>query len=245
MAKKDTYYFPHDYHARHDPELESLRMVIGPIGDGIYWDLVEMLYEQGGYLSLQSIPTIAKSLNTTEELINKVIKTKLFSINELNFYSESLLYRLKKIKAKIRKAKTSAKKRWYAKALPTHSEGNAIKGNEIKGNEIKEDKDLKAEGKKRPAVNNLLKTELDKVFKDGFNIYALINKIKVESKSGATIPDDVLFRVCSRYWQDKSTIKDAWPWFIAVVRREWELYNTESFKKAPMAQSIKSILGAK
>jgi Leucine-rich repeat (LRR) protein len=24
---KDTYYFPHDYHARHDPKLEKLRML--------------------------------------------------------------------------------------------------------------------------------------------------------------------------------------------------------------------------
>jgi len=99
----------------------------------------------------------------------------------------------------------------------------------------------KPEGKERPAVNNLLKTELDKVFKDGFNIYALLTQVKNDSKSGASIPDDVLFKVCARYWQDKATIKNAWPWFIAVVRREWENFDCEGFKKQGMPQLLKDI----
>jgi hypothetical protein len=94
-------------------------------------------------------------------------------------------------------------------------------------------------------VDNLLNTELQKVFKDGFNIYSLINKVKKESDSGAEIPKEVLMRVCSRYWEDKATFKEPWPWFVAVVKREWLLEEHNNFKKAPMAQSIKDILGIK
>lgn len=135
---KNSYYFPHDYHARHDPKLERLRMDIGPIGDGIYWDVVEMLYEEGGYLALKSLPLIAKALNTTEELVNKVVKdAELFSVNGNKFYSESLLERLKRIKVRVRKARISANKRWHPNAMPTHSKGNVIK---VKESKVKESK---------------------------------------------------------------------------------------------------------
>ncbi|MFA5392055.1 MAG: Lin1244/Lin1753 domain-containing protein, partial [Candidatus Omnitrophota bacterium] len=60
---KETYYFPHDYHARHDPKLERLRIEMGPVSDGIFWNLVEMLYEQGGYLQLKDVPIYSKMLN--------------------------------------------------------------------------------------------------------------------------------------------------------------------------------------
>ncbi len=130
---KDSFYFPHDYHARHDPKNERLRMEIGPVGDGIYWDIVDMLYEEGGYLPFSDIPAIAKALNTTEELVNKVVKeTKLFRKKGKKFYSMSLLERLKRINTKRRKARTSANKKWHPKAVPTHSERSAIKERKVK-----------------------------------------------------------------------------------------------------------------
>jgi len=125
---KNSYYFPHDYHARHDPKLERLRMDIGPVGDGIYWDLVEMLYEEDGYLPLKDIPLIAKTLNTTKELVEKVInQSNLFIKQGDTFTSQSLLNRLKHISGKRWKAKVSANIRWNAEAMRMHSEGNAIK----------------------------------------------------------------------------------------------------------------------
>lgn len=90
---KQSYYFPHDYHARHDPKLEKLRMELGPISDGIFWDLVEMLYEENGYLSVKDIPIYAKMLNTDEHMLNKVIN-ELFLKDGDRFYNKSLLDRL-------------------------------------------------------------------------------------------------------------------------------------------------------
>lgn len=134
---KDSYYFPHDYHARHDPKNERMRMDIGPVGEGIYWDLVEMLYEQSGYLSLQDIPLFAKSLNTTEELIKKVINDyELFSKNGDKFYSESLLIRLKHINTKRRKARTSAKLSHSADAKRTHGGRSARKESKVKESKV-------------------------------------------------------------------------------------------------------------
>jgi len=142
---KNTYYFPHDYHARHDPKLERLRMEIGAAGDGIFWCLVEMLYEQDGYLLLKDIPLIAKALNTPEELVAKVVKdTELFIVNEQKFYSESLLARLQHINTKRRKARASAKLSHPANAQRTHSERSAIKESKVK-----ESKGNKKKGKEK------------------------------------------------------------------------------------------------
>lgn len=99
---KNTYYFPHDYHARHDPKLERLRMELGPISDGIFWDIVEMLYEEGGYLTISDIPLYSKMLNTDEHMLNKVVNT-LFLTDGDRFYNQSLLDRLEHLQNVIEK----------------------------------------------------------------------------------------------------------------------------------------------
>ena len=159
---KNSYYFPHDYHARHDPKLERLRMEVGPIGDGIYWDLIEILYEEGGQLPLKHLPLIAKTLNTTIELVTKVVKSsELFSINGDKFYSKSLLERLKRINARRRRAISSANKRWKAKAMPTHSEGNAIKESKVKESKESKESKVKESRVKRREDTNAQPSDID------------------------------------------------------------------------------------
>ena len=134
---KNSYYFPHDYHARHDPKLERLRMVMGCEGVGIYWCLVEMLYEEGGSLELKDIEIYAKALNTTADNIQKTLSDfNLFVKNETHFYSSPLLKRLKHINLKREKARASAKLSHSANAQRTHSERSAIKESKVK--EIKD-----------------------------------------------------------------------------------------------------------
>jgi len=131
---KDSYYFPHDYHARHDPKLEKLRISMGCEGVGIFWCLVEMLYEENGYLTIADVAVYSKLLFSETDKIMAVIKNyDLFTINEGRFYSDTLLKRLEHLRIKREKAKESASHRWNANAMRTHSEGNAIK--ESKGKE--------------------------------------------------------------------------------------------------------------
>lgn len=145
---KKTYYFPHDYHARHDPKLEKLRMEFGPVTDGIYWNLIEMLYEENGYLSLKDIPLFAKSFNTDEKIIKKMIEeSELFFCTKTKFYSKSLLERLIQINVKLSKLKISGKLGGLANArkMLQKKEANAQKKSSktvvIKGKEIKEYKE--------------------------------------------------------------------------------------------------------
>lgn len=150
---KDTYYFSHDYGARNDPKLVKVLMKLGQEGKGVYWDLIEMLYEQSGYLMLSECDSYAFALRTTEVCINRLIQEfGLFENDGIKFWSNSVLYRLNERNAKSLKAKQSAQKRWEkaeknanasknnANALHPQSPPNAIKeskGKESKGKESK------------------------------------------------------------------------------------------------------------
>lgn len=128
---KNTYYFPHDYHARNDLKMSSLTMQ----QVGIYWCLVEMLYEEGGYISLSLCQGIANALRVQCEDVMGVIHTNgLFKTDDERFWSESVLRRLQVRDEKSVNARKLANKRWGgdAKALPTHSQGNAIKERKVK-----------------------------------------------------------------------------------------------------------------
>jgi len=125
---KNTYFFPHDYHARHDPKLEKIYLKYGYEGWGIYWALIEMLYEQGGYLLLEDIPLYAKGDDSLcERIANAVRGFGLFENDGVRFWSNSCLLRLQNIVEKSQKASLNAKKRWNnANAMPTQCDGNAI-----------------------------------------------------------------------------------------------------------------------
>lgn len=132
--KKETYYFSHDYGARHDPNMVKLFMKEGMAGIGIYWCLVEMLYEQNGMLKTSECDTYAFGLRTECEQLKRVINDYgLFAFEDGNFYSESVNRRLKIRAEKSEKASNSAHIRWNnANAMQTQSEGNAIKESKVK-----------------------------------------------------------------------------------------------------------------
>lgn len=84
VKEKTVEYFPHDYHARDD--LQEVLQVLGHEGKSIYWDLVEMLYENGGYLEISKIATYAFTLHTTADIVEKLINDfGLFNKDDKNF----------------------------------------------------------------------------------------------------------------------------------------------------------------
>jgi hypothetical protein len=128
MSSKETFYFSHDYNSRSDPKMVSLLMKTGVIGIGIYWCIVEMLYEQGGSIKLDECERIAFELRVESDLVKKVIASNLFGKNEEIFWSESVIRRLNARKLKSSKARESALYRWGdANAQRTQSDRNAIK----------------------------------------------------------------------------------------------------------------------
>lgn len=146
---KEAYYFSHDLGARNDPKLQKVLMRHGQAGKGVFWDLVEMLFEEGGRLLLSDIESYAFALRTTNDIIMSLISDfGLFDKDDRFFWSNSVGRRIEERNSKSQKARESAQERWSranalkldANALRIECEGNAIK--EKKGKEIKEEKSI-------------------------------------------------------------------------------------------------------
>lgn len=144
---KDGYYFQHDYNARSDKKLVKLSMKYPECkGVGIYWCIVEMLYEEKGYLLRSEYERISFELRTTYDTIKDVIESfELFVFDDDKFWSESVISRLKLREIKSIKAKESIGKRWEkyernTNVLETKNECNTNKekNNKEKKSKIKE-----------------------------------------------------------------------------------------------------------
>ena len=134
---KDTFYFSHDYNARNDEKIKRLIRKHGMQGYGVFWSIVEDLYNNANALRLD-YDGIAYDLMSDSDTVFSVINDfDLFVFDVNTFGSLSVQKRLDERNDKSIKARESANKRWNnANALQPQSDSNAIK--ERKGKEIKE-----------------------------------------------------------------------------------------------------------
>jgi len=141
---KETYYFSHDYSPREDEKIQNLIFKLKYEGYGLYWAIVEMLYQNEGYLEYDC-ERIAYGLQVEEDKIRNIIDDfGLFNRKENYFYSPSILTRVRLRRDKSLKAQKSAKARWdkekrtSANALRTQCDSNAIKERKVKESKRKE-----------------------------------------------------------------------------------------------------------
>ncbi len=119
---KNAYYFSHDSNARHDEKILMLRAEHGWEGYGLYWALVEMMFDSGDTaLSHDKIKGVSLSLGTDMALLSAVIDTciaeGLFVTDGDTFWSDSLRRRKSKFTEKNerqRKQKSEAGKKGAA-----------------------------------------------------------------------------------------------------------------------------------
>ena len=110
---KNTFFFSHDFGARNDPKLQNLMMEHGCEGIGVYWCIVEQMYEQGGQLPLSSCKSIAYTLHVSCDFVESVINDFLLFDNDgNNFWSESVKSRLDKRAEISEKRREAGKKGW-------------------------------------------------------------------------------------------------------------------------------------
>lgn len=210
----ESFYFSHDYNARADRKLVALQMSFGMEGVGIFWCIVEMLFEEGGYINLNECDRIAFELRTDSQRINQIISGfDLFKSDGSRFWSASVLRRLEVRYEKSEKARKSAEKRWgNADAMRTHSESNAIK----ERNERKKGKETNRKGEKE----NLL-CDGDTISHDAGTVI-----IKTENISTAVIEEEkvealaefetVLFPTFDDFWRvydkniDRAKTEKSW-----------------------------------
>lgn len=140
---KDTFYFSHDYNARNDPKIKRLLAKHGMAGLGIFWAIIEDLYNNANALPTD-YDSIAFDLRTDKSIIESVIKDfDLFVIDQFDFGSTSVERRLNERNAKSEKARNSANIRWSklkidANALQSYCDRNAIKESKVKESKVKE-----------------------------------------------------------------------------------------------------------
>ena len=138
QLKKETFYFSHDYTARSDEKIKNLIYDFGYEGYGIYWSLIEELYQNANALRT-NYKRIAFDMRVDENTIKSIIENfDLFIVENEFFGSLSVQRRLDMRNDKSSKARESAQKRWTkdANALPTQSECNAIKESKVNENKI-------------------------------------------------------------------------------------------------------------
>ena len=137
----ESFYFQHNYNTRSDSKIKKLLHKHGLLGYGLYWAIVEDLYNNANALQLH-YESIAYELRTKESIVISIINDfDLFVIDGCYFSSNGVKARLEERKEKSVKASINAKIGWdkrksNADAMPPHSDRNAIK--EKKGKEMKE-----------------------------------------------------------------------------------------------------------
>jgi len=155
--KKLIEYFRHDYKARTDPKLIKLRIKKKYEAIGIYWSIIEMLYEAGGFFPLEDLYIMADDLSLKEEKLLDIIHfDELFTFvnnakeyvdkpEAVYFTNERVLAELMEREVKSKNAKNAAAKSWQsrreANAMQTHEDGNA-------SNRIEEDNNSKSKDNK-------------------------------------------------------------------------------------------------
>lgn len=136
-------------------------MDYGVAGIGIYWCIIEQLYEQSGRLLLSSIKAIAFSLHANIDDVRSIVENYgLFDNDGVEFWSPSVTRRLESRKQTSEKRVKAASKRWEknanseeinasasktdANAMQVHRKTDAMQcyKKEIKEKEIKENNNL-------------------------------------------------------------------------------------------------------
>lgn len=109
MAKKESRpYLTHDLGARNDPKLMALVLEMGGQGKAIWWDLVEMLWEQEGYLPMNfKVLSFDLRYCTPEDIQRVVTEFNLFENDGERFWNVSALSRIQH-KTKVSEQKRGA-----------------------------------------------------------------------------------------------------------------------------------------
>ena len=180
MKKQLT--FPHDYNARNNPKLQNVLSTLGVKGIGLYWCLIEQLYEQGGKIALNQCNCIAFALHLDCKCITRLISEfGLFENDGEFFWSNKVLTSINQRVGISQKRKSAASKRWNG----SNTDANAMQMH----NTCVEEKENKKEKEKFPPNPLIKEKEINKekeddiFFEDNNN---LLTKNNIKEKKTKT-----------------------------------------------------------
>ena len=109
---KDTFYFSHDYNARTDNKIMSLIFKHGMLGYGIYWAVIECLYQNDNEVAYD-LNLLSFELRVDEVVLKSVLNDfGLFIIADDKFSSASVARRLETRETKSKQGQSAAGARW-------------------------------------------------------------------------------------------------------------------------------------
>lgn len=181
---KDAYYFSHDSNAKDDPKCVLLIEQLGLEGYGIYWVLIEVLRDQPEYkYPIALIPSLARKYNTTAEKMKTVVSNYgLFTLDENDFFSMSLLDRMEQVNIRRMSASNAGKKSAQKRLESALSEENQRSFNgrstDVQPNKGKEKKEKENKSALDDALENfvLFRKKIRKPLTD-YAIKLLIDKL--------------------------------------------------------------------
>lgn len=223
---KETFYFSHDYNARTDVKIKKLIRVHGLLGYGLYWAIIEDLYQNTNVLRTD-YESISYEHRLPIDVVSSVINDfELFVVYGDKFGSASVERRLDERAIKSKKARESVSIRWdrlKAEKSKTNSDTNVLRTNydsntikERKGNEMKvnESKEKKEDSPVKPAFPDFSKLEswmveplkiwfdYKKEKKQGYKPIgwnSLIEKIRTEYTNEAELMEAVKYSTSKNY----------------------------------------------
>lgn len=172
--KKDAYYFSHDCNARKDEKVLTLLAEHGYEGYGLYWSLIEMMFEnQDTAISRKLLKGIAYDLRVDITLLQKIIttcyNTNLFQADKDKIWSNSLRRRKAEWEEKKKKRSEAGKlgmaHRWGSNNNVIKKDNGVITPHnntitkERKGKEIKENRIDSAPTQKLKTFKHLTENE--------------------------------------------------------------------------------------
>ena len=110
------HYFPHDYYARQDVKIAKLIINEGYAGYGLFWSLVELLYQNEGEINYD-LELISRLLNHNDknQLQNIIEKYDLFEIKNNVIGNNRIKETIKRLKDVSKIRQSIAQKRWNNK----------------------------------------------------------------------------------------------------------------------------------
>lgn len=191
---KETFYFSHDYSSRADEKIKKLLYDLGMEGYGVYWSVIEDLYQNNNSLEV-NYSRISYDYHCSSELVEKVVENyNLFLVENDKFSSISIKKRLELREAKSLKAKERAEKRWGSNAddsttaMHENNSSNAIKESKVKDIKINIDSSKLLNefntilGKRARVVPDKAKKQLKARLKEGYTKQDIILALKNASK---------------------------------------------------------------
>jgi uncharacterized protein YdaU (DUF1376 family) len=120
-------YFLHESTSFQDYKIIKMRSKLGIESYGIFWAVLELLFNEENKLCIDDYDALAFSLQCDSTKLKQVIEDfDLFVLEDGCFYSKRLNSHIEDINNKSIKAKESASKRWdNATAMRSHSDSNA------------------------------------------------------------------------------------------------------------------------